>query len=286
MTDAVESGPDAVRSIARSFVAARLAAQPLPAFPGQLPRDLPTAYLCQDHAISLWPDRVAGWKVGWIAQPLQDVYREERIVGPIFRRFVHAAPPGEEIPFPVFVGGFAAVEAEFVFRLGSDAPPAVTEWTEDEAAALVAALNVGVEPASSPLATINELGPAAVISDFGNNAGLLLGPEVADWRRRIAEGINCETFIDGTSVGQGGTSRLPKGPLGALAFALGRCARRGRPLRANDLVTTGAASGIHDILPGQSARLVFDGICELRCRAIPATPLAAAAATGGHWRSS
>lgn len=286
MTDAVEPGPDAIRSIARTFVAARLAAQPLPAFPGQLPGDLSTAYLCQDHAISLWPDRLAGWKVGWIAQPLQDIYREERIVGPIFARFVQPASPGEEVRFPVFVGGFAAVEAEFVFRLGADAPPGMTEWSEEEAGALVAALNVGVEPASSPLATINELGPAAVISDFGNNAGLLLGPEVADWRRRLAEGINCETFIDGRSVGQGGTRRLPKGPLGALAFALGRCARRGRPLRANDFVTTGAASGIHDILPGQSARLVFDGICELRCRAVPATPSAEAGITDRHRRSS
>jgi 2-keto-4-pentenoate hydratase len=51
-----------------------------------------------------------------------------------------------------------------------------------------------------------------------------------------------------------------------------RCARRGRPLRAGCLVSTGAASGIHDILPGQSAALVFDGVGTLRCRAVPATP--------------
>jgi 2-keto-4-pentenoate hydratase len=236
------------------------------------------AYLCQDEAIALWPDEVVGWKVGWIGEDQQRVYREERVVGPIFRNTVHIIRLDEEIEFPVYRGGFAAVEAEYVFRISADAPADKFSWTDAEAADMVGALHIGVEPASSPLATINELGPAVVVSDFGNNAGLLLGPEVADWRRRIADGMTCETFIDGRSVGKGGTARLPKGPIGALAFALMRCARRGRPLRAGCLVSTGAASGIHDILPGQSATLVFDGVGTLRCRAVPATPARAGVA--------
>lgn len=273
MIPAHDEGASAIRSIAERFVAARLACRALLAFPGALPADLETAYAIQDQAISLWPDAVAGWKIGWIAQGLQAIYKEERVVGPVFRRAVRPVPLGVEVEFPVFVGGFAAVEAEFVFRIAQDAPAGKVHWTADEAAAMVAGLNIGVEPASSPLATINTLGPVAVVSDFGNNAGLLLGPDVPDWRRRIAEGLACETFVEGHSVGRGGTATLPKGALGALAFALGRCAMRGRPLRADDLITTGAASGIHDILPGQAARLVFDGIGELQCRAVPAIPV-------------
>jgi len=265
-------------SIAERFVAARLAATPLAAYPGTIPPDMDAAYLCQDEAISLWPDEVVGWKVGWIGEDQQRVYREERVVGPIFRNAVQIIRLDEEIGFPVFSGGFAAVEAEYVFRLSADAPADKLSWTDAEAADMVGALYIGVEPASSPLATINELGPAVVVSDFGNNAGLLLGPEVADWRRRIADGMTCETFIEGRSVGKGGTARLPKGPIGALAFALMRCARRGRPLRAGCLVSTGAASGIHDILPGQSSALVFDGVGTLRCRAVPASPASGVAA--------
>ena len=259
-------------SIAERFVAARLAAKPLAAYPGTIPPDMDAAYLCQDEAIALWPDEVVGWKVGWIAEDQQRVYREERVVGPIFRNTVRIIRLDEEIEFPVYRGGFAAVEAEYIFRISADAPADKVSWTDAEAADMVGALHIGVEPASSPLATINELGPAVVVSDFGNNAGLLLGPEVADWRRRIADGMTCETFIEGRSVGKGGTARLPKGPLGALAFALMRCARRGRPLRAGCLVSTGAASGIHDILPGQGSALVFDGVGTLRCRAVPAVP--------------
>lgn len=260
------------RSIAERFVAARLSATPLDAYPGTVPADMDSAYRCQDEAISIWPDEIAGWKVGWIAADQQRVYGEERLVGPIFRGFVRDVRLDEEVEIPVFGGGFAAVEAEYIFRLGADAPPDKVSWTDDEAADMVGSLYVGVEPASSPLATINELGPAVVVSDFGNNAGLLVGPEVLDWRQRIAAGMTCETFIEGRSVGRGGTARLPKGPLGALAFALMRCARRGRPLRAGCLVSTGAASGIHDILPGQRAALEFENIGTLRCRAVAAQP--------------
>lgn len=270
MSQSTDSDVEGVHSIARRFVAARLEGAALADYPGALPASLDQAYRCQDAAIDLWPDEVAGWKVGWIPEHAQLRYGEERLVGPIFRRAVRHVRLDEEVDVPVFAGGFAAVEAEFAFRLASDAPPGKLVWSDEDAAGVVATLHIGIEPASSPLATINELGPAVVISDFGNNAGLLVGPEVPDWRRRIDQGLTCETFIDGHSVGKGGTARLPRGPLGALAFALARCARRGRPLRAGQFVSTGAASGIHDILPGQAAALVFDGFGTLRCRAVVA----------------
>jgi 2-keto-4-pentenoate hydratase len=49
-------------------------------------------------------------------------------------------------------------------------------------------------------------------------------------------------------------------------------AARGRPLKRGQLVTTGAASGIHDIEAGQTARITFGDLDEIRCiaqRAIP-----------------
>jgi 2-keto-4-pentenoate hydratase len=257
-------------AIAARFVQARRAGQALSGFPGELPSDLAAGYACQDAAITLWPDRIAGWKVGYIAPDRRDGSGDDRLVGPIFSRAVWPQSPGGNVDVPVFVGGFAAVEAEYVFRLGADAPAGKTLWTADEALALVAALHIGIETAGSPLATINVLGPTVVVSDFGNNAGLVLGPEIADWRRRAESSLACETFIDGRSVGRGGATSVPGGLGAALAFALGRCARRGLPLRADMLVTTGAATGIHDILAGQQARISFGAAGELHCRAVPA----------------
>jgi 2-keto-4-pentenoate hydratase len=246
------------RGIARQLVQARLGARALPRYPGPLPAGLDQGYVRQDIAISLWPAPVAGWKVGKIGDDWAARLGEDRLVGPIFADNLQEAG-ASAARFPVIAGGFAAVEAEFVFVLGADAPTGKTEWSEDEAAALVAELRVGVELAGSPLPDINRLGPAVVVSDFGNNAGLVLGPRIADWRRHGDDSLQCETFIGGRSVGTGRASSIVGGTLAALRFALSRCARRGLPLRAGQLVSTGAATGIHDILAGDAARVAFAG---------------------------
>jgi 2-keto-4-pentenoate hydratase len=150
------------------------------------------------------------------------------------------------------------------------------QWTPDEASQIAMALHIGVETAGSPLAAINDLGAAVVVSDFGNNAGLLLGPVIPEWRTRPFESLKTETFIEGKSVGRGGALSLPGGPFASLAFALSRCARRGLPMKSGYLVSTGATTGVHDIRIGQEARVVFEGCGELLCRAVPAQKAAAA----------
>ena len=259
-----------MEAVAEDFVRSRLNAEALPDFPGPIPTTLNTAYAYQDRAIALWPDNVAGWKVGRIEPPWLERVGEDRLVGPIFRRGIRLAPPEAVIEFPAFRGGFAAIEAEFVFRLAADAEPDKTLWTPEEAAQLVSTVHVGIETAGSPLASITELGPAVVVSDFGNSTGLLLGPAITDWRRRPLETLTCESFIENASVGRGGAASLPGGPLAAVAFALGRCARRGLPMKSGYVISTGAATGTHGIRIGQSARVRFDGIGEILCRAVPA----------------
>ena len=256
--------------IARRLVRARLQAEPLPAYPGTRPQTLAAGYASQEAAIGLWPTQVAGWKVGRIPDEWLARMGEERLVGPIFVDAIQQAADAEAARFEVIDGGFAAVEAEFVFRLGADAPPNKTEWSDAEAAALVDALMVGVELAGSPMAMINAWGPAVVVSDFGNNAGLVLGPTIPDWRRQTEDALLCETFIDDRSVGTGRASSISGGTLAALRFALARCARRGRPLKAGQLVSTGAATGIHDIRAGQHARVEFAGIGTIHCVAVTA----------------
>lgn len=264
-----EKATPASAEAAARFVAARLKAVALPDFPGDVPSDLETGYASQETAIKLWPDEIAGWKVGRIPDALQNKLGQARLAGPIFRGAVWVADGDTPVAFPVFTGGFAAVEAEYVFRLGADAPADKTEWTAEEAADLVEALHIGVETAGSPLATINVLGPTVVVSDFGNNAGLILGPTIADWRARLDE-LTCETFVEGVSVGRGGAASLPGGPLGALKFLARHCALRGRPLKAGQLISTGAATGIHDVVAGQTARVVFAGCGEIACVAVEA----------------
>lgn len=261
------------KGVAAEFVKARRTAGSFTNYPGGPPPDLDSAYLCQDEAISLWGDTIAGWKVGWIPEPLSEKFGAQRLVGPIFRLGLQRANGSAAVNVPVFAQGFAAIEAEFVFQLARDAPANVTEWSAETARRFVKTMYIGIEIASSPLQNINDYGPAVVASDFGNNAGLLLGAEVSDWQTRALDSLSCETRIDGKVVGRGSAAAVSGGPLTALAFALRCNARRGRPLRAGELVSTGAATGVHPISPGQAAEAIFTGIGGLRCMTVPMTPV-------------
>ncbi len=264
-----DTPPPALADIAARFVQARRQGRSLPDFPGIIPDDLETAYRVQDLAIAQWPDRVVGWKVGYIAAERRDHSGDERLLGPIFARNLWNAT-GRTTDIPVFAGGFGAVEAEYVMRLDADVPADQLQWTPEQAAQVPSTLFIGVEVASSPLATINQLGPRVVISDFGNNNGLLLGPQVADWTTLDEAALLAETLIEGQRVGSGGATLLPGGLRTAFAFALARSARRGRPLKRGELIATGNATGIHDIAIGQHATIRFDGYGELHCRAVAA----------------
>jgi 2-keto-4-pentenoate hydratase len=259
-------------AIARAFVAARRSARALPDFPGQIPTTLDQGYAIQEHAIGLWGGEIVGWKVGKIPDDLVGPLGQTRVTGPIFRESFWLADSAGRNPAPVFAGGFAAMEAEFVFELAEDAPADKLDWTLAEAERLKGRMRIGMEMAGSPLPSINELGPTVVAADFGNNNGLILGGLLADWGEFADEPYLCEAFIDGQRVGRGSAASIPGGPMESVRFQLEHTARRGRPLKAGQLISTGAATGIHDIGVGQVGRVSFGRHGAVDCRAVAATP--------------
>jgi 2-keto-4-pentenoate hydratase len=230
-------------------------------FPGELPSSLHDAYLIQDHAILQRGGEIAGWKVGFIAPERRDEDGDERVLGPIFTDLLAHAQDGERLPWRFVAGGFAAVEAEYVFCLRSQLD---LQATADETALqnYVASVHVGVELAGSALRSINKIGPLAVASDFGNNNGLILGPALALDLHRLAQpetwqSLLARTVINGREVGLGGAAHVPGTPWRAFVFALRRLLQRGYPLPAGTLIATGASTGIHDVEDGDEACLEF-----------------------------
>ena len=241
--------------IARRFVAARLTGSATPDYPGAVPATMAESYAIQDVAIGLYPDRLVGWKVGGVAPTLQAKLGVHRLAGAIFAGNTYWSSGGEVTALPEIEGGFAAIESEFIARIGADVDPSKTEWTLEEAAQAVDAIFVGVELAGSPLATINDLGPTVVASDFGNNGGLI---------------VEVETIINGVSVGVGGSASLQGGVIESVRFLLEHCARWGRPLTSGMLISTGAVTGVHRTHAGDQAVCVFKGIAELKCSVVRA----------------
>ncbi|KAB7643650.1 2-keto-4-pentenoate hydratase [Polymorphobacter fuscus] len=265
-----DSNADPAR-IAGVFVAARRSATPIGDYPGTIPETLADGYAIQDQAIALRGGAIAGWKVGRILPPLDAHYRSQRLAGPIFADRVVMADDGASRAMTVFAGGFGAVEAEFVFRLGI-VDPAKTHYSLAEAAAAVAGVHVGIEIASSPLGAINDLGPAVTVSDFGNNQGLIVGPEIADWASAGFDSWPVSVAIDGVEIGSGMAGNFPDGTVGSVKFLLELLAQRGIAVPVGTWVSSGAVSGVHVIASGQSATARFGDRFRLDCHIERAAP--------------
>ena len=252
--------------IAGRFLAARRAATGLDAYPGDFPASLDDAYAIQDAAIAAWGRPVIGWKVGRVAAPLIARFGTNRIAGPIF---VQAAAGAA---MPVFAEGFAAGEAEFLLRIGTPPPAGKTSFTLEEAADLIDAVHVGIEVASSPLGAINEIGPIAVVSDFGNNNGLVVGPEIPDWRSSGFEQWEVTCRIGGALAGTGRAEAFPDGAIGAARFLFELMARRGIALAPGQWISSGAVTGVHRAHPGQEVAADFGNGLVLGCTLVAARP--------------
>lgn len=258
--------------IAAGFLAARAEGRSLVDFPGAIPPSLADAYRVQDAAIARTPDAIAGWKVGRVSPPASERYGADRLAGPIFARTIAYDDGRSALPEGlVYEGGFGAAEAEFVLRLGSSPPAGKTRYSLDDAAALVDRVHVGIEIASSPLPTINDLGPAVIVSDFGNNNGLIVGAEIPDWRTVDFAAWIATTLVDGVEAGHGAATAFPDGPLGSVRFLLNLAAARGIALAPGTWVSSGAISGVHAVRPGQLVEARFGSRAVVRCR-IAAVP--------------
>ena len=251
-----------LKQVAASFVAARKSAQSLSEYPGTIPETLQAAYAIQDHAIGLFAAPIGGWKVGRIMPPLSENYGANRLSGPIFGESI---ANGNSNTGYVFDRGFGAAEAEFLLRIGTDVDPDKTEYSMAEVAALIDSVHIGIEVASSPLSLINDLGPAVTISDFGNNNGLLIGPEVLDWRDSGFADWDVVTVIDGTEIGRGKASAFPDGPIGSVKFRIENLAERSILLTVGTWVSTGAVTGVHKVAAGQHVVAHFGRDLKIEC---------------------
>jgi 2-keto-4-pentenoate hydratase len=257
-------------AIADAFVTARRSATALPDYPGALPANFDEAYAIQDRAIARYGDAIGGWKVGRVHEPLASHYGTTRLAGPIFAGSIIDAAGGDLIDVPVFAGGFAAVEAEMLLHV---ARPAADPAALDDAGilALIDAVHVGIEIASSPFPGINALGPLVTASDFGNNNGLIVGPALPDWQNRDLAKLHASLSINGVDQGEGDMTALPGGPIESVRFLLANLAARGLGGREPLWVSAGAITGVHVILPGSEAEACFDGTLMVRCRTRAAT---------------
>lgn len=246
-------------AIARRFVAARRAGTGLADYPGAIPRTLADAYAVQDAAIALDGRAVVGWKVGRIDPPHDGT---DRLAGPIFEGQVTDT---DGAAMPVIGGGFAAAEAEFLLRVGTAPDPAKQSYTIAEARALIDAVHVGIEIASSPFVGINSHGATVTISDFGNNNGLLVGAEATEWQNDDIAAWPVQVLVGGMTVGAATAATMLDGPFGAARFLFEHLAARGLTISPGQWISSGAVTGVHPVAIGDRVEARFGARLAVHC---------------------
>ena len=148
-------------------------------------------------------------------------------------------------------------EAEIAFILADDLPDPAT--TPEQVAAAVASVHAAIEIVDSRIADW-KITFADTVADNGSSAFFVLGDE-----KKSLDGLDLYTCgmaleVDGAVASVGAGAACLGHPLNAAAWLASTLATRGEPLRAGDIILTGALGPMIPLQPGQTITAKVGGI--------------------------
>ncbi|CAN5137696.1 fumarylacetoacetate hydrolase family protein [soil metagenome] len=210
-----------------------------------VPASVAEAHAVQDRVTALLGATVGAFKAG--APPDGEPTR-----GLIYQPMIRNSPSrmtATEAPH-------RGVEGEIAFRFTRDLPARSVPYTREEIAAAVAVLPA-IEVVASRFRDPLSRPKMEQLADCGINAGLVVGPELADWSHLDLPNLHV-TFLVNDEVVLARDGGHPTGdPLGA-AVALANMLSDG--VMAGQLVTTGSWTGLPFLKPGDRCVVRFDGL--------------------------
>jgi 2-keto-4-pentenoate hydratase len=206
------------------------------------PASLDEAYAVQDEVHRLF--RAAGWgelgghKIALTSKAVQELCGVDQPAGgAIFARTIHQSPATVRLADFVHLG----LEFELGVRLGADLPASGAPYTRESVAPAVAACMPAFELIEDRGADYGDLDAASILTDKCWCGGVVLGPEVTDWRRLDLASAPVELLWNGEVVDQGVTGAAMGHPFEGLAWLANLLASRRRAMQAGEFVITGSA---------------------------------------------
>lgn len=262
------------KAVSTALLDARRACVALDGFPAELPQSLEQAYAVQLCSISAWDAELVGFKVGGVPPKFQEQFPTIWQAGPMFADQKYFVESGESLEVTVFEGGFAAYEAELVFELKDLDKLNKPLETVEETRAFISRVYLGAEIASSPNPLVNDLGPGSIISDLGNNAGVVVGPEAPLSILDDFSKLEVVLHIDDVEIGRATPNSGENGPMGALRFILNHfISLKGKvDLPEKCLISSGAITGVHRSEAGTKSNIKFGDLAEYELKMVPRKP--------------
>lgn len=239
--------------------------QPYEPLPGDIsPATIEEAYDMQEAFQSLLaPERgsIVGYKIALTTPVMQRMVGfDAPCAGAVFDNGVHHSPASVKSSDYVRLGA----ECEVAVRLQSGLPASGAPYGREAVAAAVGALMPAFELVDDRGADYSNLYFLGVAADNAWNAGVVLGPERADWQTLDLENASGAMTINGEPAGEGYGRDVLGHPLDALAWLANTLAGRGKELQAGMLVMTGSIVSTKFLNPGDEAAFTFEGLGDIR----------------------
>lgn len=197
-----------------------------------VPKDRAEAYAVQCEVVAaLGP--IGGWKV----QPYPA--DSEPFASPIPSAFVF--PAGDAIALNTKAA--LRVEAEVAVTLSADLPAFDGTYGPDDVLRAIGSTQLAIEVLASRFADPLATPKLAGIADFQSNGALIYGTARSFADLAELGTLEMDLLVDGTSIGkvtEGPTTELT---LRSLAWLANHAISRGTPLKAGDVIITGARIG-------------------------------------------
>ena len=217
---------------------------------GSRPTSLAEGYEIQSAFVQLWPDTLAGWKIGATSHVTMERFGvSEPIYGPFFASDIHASPATPA------AGRLQqmAIESEFAYRLGKDLPARATPYTREEILDAIDALIPCFEIVGPRFVKVPFDDVASAVADCVMNAAMILGEPITDWRNIDAARHPVKLSIDGMVTGEGNGSDCLGDPRNVLDWIVEKLRARDIDLKKGEILSTGTCTGIVPFRPGQKA---------------------------------
>jgi 2-keto-4-pentenoate hydratase len=250
--------PADIEAVASALRGAEEAGAPIGPVRHLLPgATIETAYAVQEANVRAWVEagrRVVGRKVGLTSEAVQrQLGVDQPDFGTLFADMVLAS--SETLPASAVLQ--PRVEAEVALVLGRDLLEPDT--TVAELIAAVDHLLPAIEVVGSRIAGW-DIEIVDTIADNGSSGALVLGTRpVRPGDVELAE-VAMRLAVDATVVSTGRGDACLGHPYVAAVWLAREVARRGAPLRAGDVVLTGALGPMVPLVPGTTVEATLDGL--------------------------
>jgi 2-keto-4-pentenoate hydratase len=252
-----------IEGIAGAIRAAYVTA-PIPPIRTQLAfQEVDTAYEIQEANTAYWlaiGRRIAGCKIGLTSPAVQKQLGVDRPdFGILFADM--QVPEGETIQLVRLLQ--PRIEAEVAFELGSDidvSNPTVADIIRATAFVMPALEIVGSRIKKWDISIVD------TIADNASSGLFVVGRD----KRRL-KGLDLREVVmrmtrHGDVVSEGKGAACLDNPLNAVAWLAGELGRRGRPLRAGDIVLSGALGPMVQVNPGDEFEATITGLGTVSAR--------------------